>query len=105
MTKLVDGVYTFIGHVLEVVQAAGVQRSDVLAFQALAEGVQSGSIAPEKAAEIARQIGAPFGALWDWTGKNAAALSLLITILALLIAIYSARSSAGPFSSAVPAWA
>ena len=93
IAKIYDGTYHVVERVLSAARAPGVIRDDVLAFQAVAQSVQSGTISREEATKRVDEIGASFSALWAWINANGAALALLISILTILIAFYYGQSA------------
>ena len=85
LAKLQDGTYDFVGEVLAAVRAPGVMRQDVLAFQGVARAVQEGVLSFEDASEQLAQINSAFATLWKWMNDNGAAITVVLTVIALYI--------------------
>ena len=90
---IASGTYEFVGRVVAAARSPGVRRDDVLAFRDLALAAQAGAISAEDAATHAEEIGASFAAVWAWMNANGVSLGLLIAVLGLLVAAYSAYSA------------
>jgi hypothetical protein len=91
--RVQDGVYELIGRVVQTARAQGVRRENLEAFQTLTRAAQSGEISTAAAMERANEIGSAFGALLKWANENGTALSLLLSVLTLVIALYGALSA------------
>ena len=91
LADIQDGLYGAFGlvnRVVETARAPGVSRDNLEAFQTIAKAAQAGEISAEVALEQAGQIGSVFGALLKWADDNGAALTLLLTVLAVVINLY-----------------
>ena len=88
-----NGTYEFVGRVMTAVRAPGVTRESILALQALASGVQAGTVSDDDAQTIANEIGSAIGKLWAWLGTNNNNIIALLTILTFLVTLYAAESA------------
>lgn len=83
-----SGNYDFVGDVVAAFRAPGVTREAVTRLGDIAKGVQTGVISADEAAVQISELAAPLATVWDWSNKNAGALSLLVAIIALFLTIY-----------------
>lgn len=93
MANIQDGTYDFVGRVITAFRAPGVTRNNILAFQAIAEAVDSGKLSEEDAAVKIAQIGASFAGLWKWINGNSGALSIVLGIIAIYLTVHYAELS------------
>lgn len=93
LANVKDGTYDFVGSVLTAIRAPGVMRADIVAFRELALAVQRGKVRKDEAAAQVAAMHEGFATLWKWLNENGGALSFLIAILAIYIAILSKESS------------
>lgn len=93
LANIQDGTYDFVGNVISAIRAPGVMRADVLALQNIAKSVQSGELSAEDAESEIAKINAAFVVIWRWTNANAGAITVLLAIIALWVAVYAAHAA------------
>lgn len=91
--EIPDATYRMVGRVLQAVYTPGVRRHDILAFQAVAKAVEAGEKTKQEADTEIAELNSALAALWNWANDNGAALSLIVTIIALWVAIAAKSSS------------
>lgn len=87
--KIQDGTYDFVGKAMAAFRAPGVTRANVTRFQDLAKGVQTGSLSKEYATIEIESLGTTLATFWKLANDNSGGLNLLISVIALYLAISS----------------
>lgn len=88
-----DGTYDFVGRVITAFRAPGVSWDDIIEFQSIAAAVNSGELSKEQADARVEQIGASLAGLWKWINDNSGALTLVVTVIHIYLAIHLSNVS------------
>lgn len=79
------GYYDFVGSMMTAFRE--LSRDNIEAFRDIAEAVKSGEASSEDAAAQIAKLGSTLAGVWRWTNENSGALTVLLSVLTLYLAI------------------
>jgi hypothetical protein len=78
----------FVSDAIEAFRSPSMTREKVAAFRSIAQQVQTGNLAPDKAREEIAKHSSGLAKVWDWVGENERQLQVLLIVIGLFLAHY-----------------
>jgi len=87
------GTYTIIDNVLRAFEEGKSTRADISRFRDIVAAVESGEVKKDVADRQIEELGGSFAKVWQWTNENSGVLTVLLSIIAIYLAVTASEDS------------